>query len=1434
MADTDKCDKLITFAQDKPVGFPEPAVSCTPEEKKLPQELKEPTGVTESYVPAVTPRPIKLYSSEITVTCEEYVVEVMPGGAIAASEGVPVTMPFGQRTDTVNIQSIVGIDTSVLSYIVKANLEDEIERSLAARTLTAPALVALTGMQPSQAATFLQLALRKQAVLDEGVRALAISQLECLWWNDGQLVTCENDLGMSPGTASQEEHADAMNRVNMAAHIVSSSLGKTAANNTARAQAIALLNCFYISEAVTVSCTDDERPDRPVPAGELLEWVPTDPESYSPRRIGSVTLPFGAVISTVSVDDANATAKQLAYSTLNCFYVSRLVDRQCEDAEARSVGVDPEVELKPVGLYLSDSLPEGVTAPEAWNWIISKDARISAQRVVVPERYFTSELSTAAATKQARELADSLLACCYINDRIFIECPPEADREHTPVWDYEVVRGAFVSCNSKQEADDQAWASTVGVVECIYCNDKVLPQCVPNWVTKAVTSGIFLNLKGDETFENQGVIYNKDNNIFKLELPLNVDGLMNPITREPVDLSEWSMDATVGVVEDMICSPDKREVDEIAEFLPTLVSKPKKGVPTCRFKSTRLLAGCAFADPYKSPYVEPFEATDTPQLDPTNKRGGNTDSLAEPTPITYYATSEEGPYRVYKAKPAQTISAALSTPIPGTYIELPEGILTASASEVPGYEQKAAHMSLDEAERVVRDYLDGLVLEMAKSMIDCRYGNPVTYVACAWGPSYPSMADGSLPKDVADYASHPHFGDPGAGAWWDGEGKADPTLYPEAYMASGGATVADPVVIPARTFQGETYTDVLKQTKALAQSILNCQYMNQEVSCYNGGCAELDGLYLITDHDGVGMTVPAFTVQAENSPEATDLALEMLSCPDLPCLYGNNKHTCNCSQTSTKATTTPEGTTSLTVPQGFFVGDDASTIASLLVDYCETLCSIPPPSSFFFSAEVNYACACAATLTCSLAMEQVPEGTAAITAYNPGTVNISCTNNPPGGKVTLPAGAISAQSQKDADDLATAWAVSLCGDTLYTNSDAVVATCVVSTVPTLSSVDPETGDTIVAPLEGVYYSIAISLTEGIVTADTPDDVCVGLSTLASSICEQHRDTATALGKKSAITVPLADQPNVTCGKVCGCTVVPDLKLPDVVSGMIRLSLADTEQDQIGIISDLTVVSSLTMPNITSGVVQLTYADTTTATTKTGLICGISTLSSLESQVPTIENGVIKVPIGAISDIKFDTTIAEPVIENGEIKIPYADSTAGAGVISTIKVLTDITAPVIEKGDIKLSTADTEKKATGLVSGIVVTESKELSIAAGVIRVPLADGGDSPAAGLVKEVASSVSELKLSKGILTIPTVAKADIEFDEKWFTVTESSTSGMRTVTLKESAIVALTDEAVDSAMRGLSVSINVSGVADELRGKGTVAQTASVSNDIELSDEG
>jgi hypothetical protein len=296
------------------------------------------------------------------------------------------------------------------------------------------------------------------------------------------------------------------------------------------------------------------------------------------------------------------------------------------------------------------------------------------------------------------------------------------------------------------------------------------------------------------------------------------------------------------------------------------------------------------------------------------------------------------------------------------------------------------------------------------------------------------------------------------------------------------------------------------------------------------------------------------------------------------------------------------------VPEGFFVGNDASTIASLLVDYCETLCSIPPPSSFFFSAEVNYSCACAASLTCSLAVEQVEERTASITAYNPGTVNISCTNNPPGGKVTLPAGAISAQSQKEADDAADDWALSLCGATLYTNADSVVATCVVSTVPTLSSVDPDTGETVVAPLEGVYYSMAISLTEGIVTADTPEDVCVGLSTLAGSLCEQHRDTATALGTKNASPIPLADQPNSTCGKVCGCTVVPELKIPDVVSGMIRLSLADSDQDNIGLISDLTVVTSLTLPNIASGVVQLTYADTTTATTKTGLICGISTLS----------------------------------------------------------------------------------------------------------------------------------------------------------------------------------------------------------------------------------
>lgn len=954
MADLDNCDKLITSVQGNPVGAPPPVVPCVEEPKKLPQELRETTGEAPGYKAPPLPKQITLYSEPVLATCQEDVMDLEgnPG------EGDQVSLPEGTYKDTISVQTVAGVDQSVLTYIAENNIEDEIETALRNSTLTRDALVSLIGIQPSQADTFLNLAQSKLKSLNAAAKALAISQLKCVWWNDAQSATCETDLGFQPGTASKSDHPNANNATVVAERTVSSSSSKQQANAIAKAQAIAALECFFVSDAVIADCTEH-------PSGLYTEWVPTDPEGTVPRRVGQAALPYAAVISSTSKQDATDAAQQLAYSMLDCFYLSREVDVRCEDPEARAAGVNPDGTVAS-GLYLSDSVTveevQAMYPEDERSWEVGSELRKPSQRIVVPAGYFTSQVSTADATSRSRTLAESLLSCCFISDRIFIECPPEADKDYSPVWEYELARGAFISCKSKKEANEQAWTAATGIVDCVFCNDIIVPQCVPDWVVSAVTTGIRVPADSPGFF-SQGVRY-EAGDLFKLELPLKVEGLVNPYTGKAVEYSEWSIDATVGVAPDTVCSASKREVNELVELMPAMVTEPKTGVPSCRFKSTRLLAGCAFDDPYfhyseegDLPTIgvaprEPFEGVDKTEFAEPSAYGTTNSYLAsilyEPEPITYYHTDNEGrPYRIFKMKPTQALAAKLSNPIPGSYIEFPEGLLTASAADIPGYEDKAADLTLDQAASIVRDYLDGIVLEMAKGMLMCRYGNPKTYVACAWDSKFPSLAysptgyyitDSTAidalslspepfihPDEVGDPAYEPYmqFGDPRADAWWVGHSKTDEELYPESYMAPGGALRNDPVIIPQFAIQGERYNDVLEQTKALAQSLIFCQYMNAEVEC-STSCES--GIPISGPSQ---MIIPDRIIQADTHPEATRIARTMLAC-GTECLYYSPLHVCMCDNTH-KATTLPEG---------FFVSNNPVNVGvEALNDYCELLCS---------------------------------------------------------------------------------------------------------------------------------------------------------------------------------------------------------------------------------------------------------------------------------------------------------------------------------------------------------------------------------------------------------------------------------------------------------------------------------------------------------------
>ncbi len=1401
MSDPDKCEKVVFYSENKPVGNPIPPPPCGEEPQKLPQELVERTGELETYTPDPLPRPITLYSLPVVARCEIDVIDTTsyPGEAIP-SEGAPVFLAGGDKTSVISIQSVAGIDQSILTYIARAKLEDEIEAALKSRTLTAQGLTRLTGMPPSKAALFMQLADAIHANLDSTAKAVAISALECIWWNIAQEATCWDDIDPKmDDVATVNDHPSAVATATVPERTVSSDVGRGVADSIAKAQAVAALECFWISDPVEVDCTT--RPDRPE---EFTEWVVTDPEGVVPRRVGYYALPAGHVVSYVSKEEANAVALQMALAELNCFYINRHIDMQCEDPTARNLNIDPEIPgNEPIGVYLGHTDAE---FDSDYKWIKGPDVRMPAQRVIVPERYIISRISTTDANNQAIQIAESMLACCYINDRIFIECPEEANRDYSPTWSYEVPRGTFVSCTSKKDANDQAWASAEGIVDCIYCNDVVLPQCVPNWVVDAVTTGIML----ERDIEMNGAVY-PAGSIFKLPLPLQVEGLVNPYTGELVNVDEWSMDATIGVAKDTVCSTSKREVDEIVELLPAVVTEPKTGVPACRFKSTRLLAGCAFVDPYNPDNKE--DDTNTSRAVSSRGESSSATTLYEPAPIIYYGVDADGKrYRAYKAKPTRSLSTTLSQPTPGDYIDFPEGLFVASAADVPEYRDRVNDLTLDEAEQIVKRYLDALVLELAKSVIECRYANPITIVDCTYVRKTPSYSGRRRSGDIVG-DGYSGFDDPVARAakgWRFGWNKPSYNLAPGSTHPStrdGKLTI-----IEAGTIQDGVYQNVLKQTLALAESLLYCKYINDPMACATS-CPPYDGPgVLLVSGVGDEKSVEKGVIIADSVDEANALAREMVQCNPAVCLYGNDDitFTCTCVPPGQDASPPPSSrarvpeSTEITalyqgqaiIPKNMFVGENTMEVETAAKEYAATMCELDclakiPTPILHYSPKIEIKCKELKAM-CSLISADYFTTTPMV-SYNPATVDLVVTGAPE--TITLPEGMFVSEKEEEVSmSTVQAFAMQLCAGVWTTETEIeytsyLVVNSYLYKPGVTAMINMTSVESFVSRQSYEIVSYTHTLTAGAVVAESALGVCDAIKAIAETGIVQTNNAATLAASRwvagSSGVTPL-------CGEICEIEYTSGTN-PLIEDGKIKINYATQEQGNAhaGVIKSIKADSSAVDYLINNGDISIPYANKGADGGKNvyGVIGDVQEVEG-ESAVLALENGVLKIPKSNvnITGIAYDETIEKPEISSGMIKLSVADSgdngqgrlggMKGVSVVSTLQhcsinkgVLelplaasggTDTGIPGLvtnvevkdealnmAAGVITLPTADKTNGRTGLISNIEAASDSNWDITNGAIKVALADDGK---AGLIKSVKvdKNVTEPSLTSGEITIP------------------------------------------------------------------------------------
>lgn len=847
----DNCPKITFYSPSGKLGGDKPIPSCLPPVVKVPEVLYKPEGIEETEPSLKVPRPIELINTDQVASCES--VGKADSELVNPDE---VVVLAGTFRALIVFDSVPGIQREALDYIATHGYEADIEELLRTGNLEVEYLVKL-GLTRTQSEEFIKLAEDTVAMLNKSAMTMSESLLECIWWNDAVTAECPADA------ATAEQHPDAVWSFTVQAHTISSYISKADANKQAQTIAEAAINCLYLSYPVTADCVT--RPDAPEPG---LAPVPNDEssvyEGLTPRR-GTVELPEGTVVSSVSRADATAQAQELAYSQLVCYYINDEVVERCltpdgQFAEdARNQGVDP------VG-----SKPITVTLPSQGR---------TGQTVIVPEGYITSELSSALATEEAKILAQSLLECCYMSAEVTAECPPYQyivydEETGAPIsteipatkitndpneYSITIPKGFIIGCTSQKDVDDQAAAIAENSLICNYCNVKVLPVCVPKWVHTAADVGIKLDQPARIPVWNpvtSSYVY-KDLNagdVYTISLPLNQEIYYNPVTHAEESITTWSKDATIGAAEGEFCGSSYEQSQQVADSTSELQVSViyKKSKDSCTYTNDLLVAGCNFTDPYDGSTAS--GSLKVQYLKKQNAETGDFYFLYRDNIDPKLAGVDGKEYNGVDPK-------SFSSPEIGSYITIPAGTISITAEDVPSdytgpsdietetWEEETDEegeplppepgtvpypgLSGDLAEtQRIKSYANMLALELAKSSIDCVYIN--YYMSASCGTDAVPMS-------------------PLATAGWE---------------------------VPAGSFSGPEYNDVIKSARAALGSGPVCLYPNRDwpcsKSCVNCGSPPnnivitnltinnpLPGNYIIPEGTFYAETIDKANAQAE-------------------------------------------------------------------------------------------------------------------------------------------------------------------------------------------------------------------------------------------------------------------------------------------------------------------------------------------------------------------------------------------------------------------------------------------------------------------------------------------------------------------------------------------------------------------------------------------
>ena len=589
------CD--VNPIQPRPLATPlPPDIPCDdppePDVETFFSPTPAPTPVRQPRLPGA----IKIHSPELPIGC--------PPGTTTESEPDTVVLPFSAITRTINFTDILGdsgeplfdqttlynlynvagtIRSAVYDYLGPSAPTQNPERSTYIKDnfeSKVADVVSITKLPSAIVTQFWKHILAQQETLDATARSLADRKLDCGFFNEPLWIICYDQEAGEYRISYAPPYAEGA--VFVPAGVAFSNVDQATANSLAIQAADNVPVCQFENQALDVSCEELFGGD--FSDSVLFEW-PTlqSPKTTKISDIGGhvvldktggvlprtkgyealiyaevavkgtaatkrelvlkVSVPVGLATGNTQ-DEADAKARAIALSYLDCFIPSRRQAAKCTDLEVSEPAYtqaqsssDNQVLSEIVTGYttLAHLLP--IIKPDNVTIINSPSGPIidtrAAVRLHVPEGAFVADTRQSADTEAAAfalSNAATTLECNWANRRVIYACddkaelidatnhlddplflshgvdgktydgPFEIDLKRGQIVDIQylgttelmaivdksdpyfvtVERQEFESSTSQADADRIATAHAISLLNCVYCNPRIEPNCPPD------------------------------------------------------------------------------------------------------------------------------------------------------------------------------------------------------------------------------------------------------------------------------------------------------------------------------------------------------------------------------------------------------------------------------------------------------------------------------------------------------------------------------------------------------------------------------------------------------------------------------------------------------------------------------------------------------------------------------------------------------------------------------------------------------------------------------------------------------------------------------------------------------------------------------------------------------------------------------------------